>query len=143
MKNPLPKAGSVISAAEAKQFLSVAKSEQSIQDESVKALKSLGYTVLVHNAGLRKEAAAALKKAGITHGAVFATPGCPDISYRKPSWDRGAWCMIEFKTDSGKMTPAQQVIHDAGGSFLCRSLDDVLELLTPSEKRSIQAQVAA
>lgn len=143
MKLPLPKAGSVISAAEAKAFLQSSDSEDQIQRDVVKVLKSLGYTVLVHNAGLRKEAAAALKKAGIKGGAVFQTPGCPDISFRKPSWDQGSWCMVELKTSTGKMSPAQQVIHDDFGSFLCRSVDDVLELLLPEEKKRVRAQVAA
>ena len=133
-KKPLPKAGSVISAAEAMSYLIKPKTEQSIQEDVVKMLRALGYTVLVHNAGIRKEAAAALKAAGIHKGAIFQTPGCPDISYRKPSWDQGCWCMVELKTETGQMSPAQQVIHDAGGSWLCRSVDDVIELLLPEEQ---------
>lgn len=123
----------IMSAAEVKALAAKAKPEKDIQSESVDALKKLGYEVLVNNAGLRREAAEALRKAGITKGAVFQTPGIPDISVRRPTYPKGHWVLIEFKTQEGQMTKAQERIHNLGGSYLCRSLDDVLAALREVE----------
>lgn len=126
VRKDLPKPGEVVSAEEAKRLLALDTSENEIQREAVKALRSLGYRVLVNNAGLRSEAAKALREANIKKGGVFATPGIPDISVRHEFWQKGLWCLIELKTAEGKMTDKQAEIHAYGGSYLCRSVDEVL-----------------
>jgi hypothetical protein len=116
------------SPSEIKQLMSETGSEKTLQQMVVKELERLGWQVLVTNAGIRKEAAAGLKKG---KGAVFATPGIPDLFVRTLTrkWPIAAWIGIELKTATGKLSPAQQRLHDGGGSLVCRSLDDVLTAL--------------
>lgn len=116
----------VVTVSQLKQLHSENCSEAALQQMVVKELKKLGYRVLVTNAGIRKEAASGLKGG---KGAVFATPGIPDLFVRTPGYDFAEWKAIELKTAKGKMSPAQAEIHNEGGSHVCRSLQDVLDVL--------------
>lgn len=132
----------IMSAAEVKELTEANQSESEIQATVVKSLKALGYEVLVNNAGLRKEAAQALRKVGIKKGAIFQTPGIPDLSVRKRYYKKGFWVLFELKTKKGAMSPAQQQLHDVEGSYLCRSLEEVLAVLREVEQsEDIQSPV--
>jgi hypothetical protein len=118
----LPKS---LTPLELREMQEKAMSESAIQQQVVKELNRLGFLVLVTNAGIRKEAATGLRS---RKGAVFATPGVPDLLVRSVFWPQGQYIAIELKTSKGKLSPAQQIIHEKGGSIVCRSLREVLDI---------------
>lgn len=59
-----------------------------------------------------------------------STEGYPDLSVRRSTWPRGLCVLLEVKTATGKLRPAQQELHDDGWSHVVRSAEDALAALS-------------
>lgn len=99
-------------------------SEADIQSAVVQFLRLTGYTVL--ETGQYHESQRRVNDNGL-----------PDLVIRHPKWKRRGMCLlIEMKEPvRGKPTPEQKEFWQAGGSYICTSLEAVQEILLKPEWR--------
>lgn len=63
------------------------------------------------------------------------TVGLPDLIIRGKHWPIGVWLAIELKGSETPVTPAQQALCDRGGSYICRSWEEVWREIQVKERR--------
>jgi hypothetical protein len=90
--------------------------ESQLQILIVDYLRWHGYTVL--ETGLYKQSQRAVN-----------TNGTPDLLIRAKSWPMGFYIAVEVKTRTGRLRAEQRALEEAGGSIVCRSLEEVLEVI--------------
>ena len=90
--------------------------ERDIQRESVKELRKRGY--IVHVTSDNRKA----------HG----TKGTPDVIVSVGS---GLWTGLEFKSDTGKVSPEQERLMAQGNIHVCRSVVEAIAAVEYSERR--------
>ncbi len=85
--------------------------EREIQNASVKALRSLGYTVCVTSNGKK----------------TANTMGTPDaFVWGSNHLASDEWLALEFKTRKGTLSPEQKRLSSLDAIHICRSVNDAL-----------------
>ena len=99
--------------------------ERELQAMAIQGLKAMGYRVLNVS---RRPVRRCPHCNGWTNSHDGVTPGTPDLLARRSGWQKGRWIGIEMKTLTGRLRPEQKEIHEDGGSFVARSVDDIVEI---------------
>ena len=60
--------------------------------------------------------------------------GFPDMAFRRPEWPCAVWVMIETKTADGRLTPEQEEIRKANGSYIARSVSTAMSCLAEAKR---------
>ena len=107
-------------------------SEKQLQAQCFEALRLLGWDLLDTSRRPARICKFCRKWSAEGDG---VTTGCPDFFFRRSDWEQGRWIAIELKTAKGKVRDEQKVLNEAGGSYICRSLEDVLEVASEAKGR--------
>jgi hypothetical protein len=70
------------------------------------------------------------------------TPGLPDLFIRGKEWPVGVFVAVELKGSSTPVREAQQALCDRGGSYICRSWEEVWAAVQATERAITEARLA-
>jgi hypothetical protein len=70
------------------------------------------------------------------------TPGLPDLFIRGKEWPVGVYVAVELKGSSTPVREAQQALCDRGGSFICRSWEEVWTAVQYTEAQILETRLA-
>jgi hypothetical protein len=108
-------------------------SEKQLQGSIVRALQLLGYTVFETGKTRTKVSCPTCKTRHYATGYQGNTIGLPDIYIHNSKWKTPIGVGIELKTEKGKVQDKQQMFASLQVTAICRSLDDVLDVLHTAE----------
>jgi len=66
-------------------------------------------------------------------GADGVTEGLADLVVRAKHWPAPIWMQIEVKGSDTKISPEQQRLAEAGNTYICYSIDDVIAAIEAFE----------
>lgn len=109
--------------------------EKCLQSEVVYHLIMLQYEVMETGKSRGKVDCGNCGHSAYATGWQGNTPGLPDLFIRGKHWPIGVWLAIELKGSETPVTPAQRALCDRGGSYICRSWEEVLREIQVKERR--------
>jgi predicted RNA-binding Zn-ribbon protein involved in translation (DUF1610 family) len=100
--------------------------EETVQQGIVIELRSRGYIVLVTSEHRRAQKCRHCGTLQYLAGGRGCTAGVPDLLVTRQEWPANTWRGLEVKSATGRTTPAQKELTDAGRIAIVRSVEEAL-----------------
>ena len=108
-----------------RQVVTVKVAEKDLQAQVVAALQARGYEVLEVGKSRQGVRCSQCGTFTVATGWQGNTPGTPDLQIRGAAWPVGVWLDVELKGSGTPISADQQALCDRGGSYICRSWEEV------------------